>query len=314
VDTRVKFFDDAEIAEVLSWTGLVEAIEKIVVDPAAEAPPRSVHSVPVPGGADGAFLLKPGWVTGEIIGVKAVTVFPDNGRLDLPTVQAGFLLFDGRTGSLLGGCAANELTTRRTAAASAVAAKRLARPDARRLLMIGAGALAPMAVRAHATVRAYDHIDVWARDGAKADAVVAGLVAEGHPAVAADDLDAAVAEADVVSAATGATVPLIRGALLRPGAHVDLIGSFTAEMRESDDDVARRSTIFVDTRGDASIAGDLAQPLADGIIRESDIVADLADLVAGRHPGRTSGEEITMFKSAGIALEDLAAAALVFGR
>lgn len=308
----MKFFDDAEVARVLAWPGLIEAIERVITDPAAHAPPRTVHTVPVPGAADGAFLLKPGWITGEIVGVKAVTVFPDNGRLDLPTVQAGFLLFDGRNGSLLGACAANELTTRRTAAASAVAAKRLARLDAQRLLVVGTGALAPMVARAHASVRNYDHIAVWGRDGDKASAVVDRLVADGLPATVVDDLDAAVAGADVISAVTGSTAPLIRGAVLREGVHVDLVGAFNADMRESDDDVVRRASVFVDTRDDAILAGDLAQPMASGLLDVSDIVADLADLVSGRHPGRTSADEITMFKSAGIALEDLAAAGLVF--
>lgn len=303
---------DAEVAAALPWDALIGAIEAVLVDPAAEAPARTVHTVPVPGGGAASFLLKPGWITGEIIGVKAVTVFPDNGALDLPTVQAGFLLFDGRDGRLLGAAAADELTTRRTAAASAVAAKRLARADAAHLLVIGTGALAPMAAHAHCSVRPITHVEVWGRDAAKAAALVDRLAAEGCGAGVADDLDAAVARADVIAAATGATEPLIRGALLRPGTHVDLVGAFNASMRESDDDVVRRGSVFVDTRDDAVLAGDLAAPLAAGVITPSDIVADLAELVAGDHPGRTADDEITVFKSVGLALEDLAAARLAF--
>lgn len=308
----MRFSTDDDIAAALPWEGLVEAIETVMVEEAAEAPARAVYTVPIPDAADGAFLLKPGWVTGDVVGVKAVTVFPDNGQLDLPTVQAGFLLFDARTGTLLGACEANELTTRRTAAASAVAAKRLARGDARTLLVIGSGALAPMAALAHAHVRDYDTVMVWGRDPAKVAAVVARLVAEGLPATPADDLDSAVGAADVISVVTGATDPLIKGDLLREGAHVDLVGAFNAQMRESDDDVIRRGTVFVDTRDDAVLAGDLAQPIAAGLLDPTDIVADLADLVAGRHPGRTSPAEITVFKSVGTALEDLAAARLAF--
>ena len=118
--------------------------------------------------------------------------------------------------------------------------------------------------------------------------------------------------ADVICCVTGSRTPLVKGALLREGTHVDLIGAFTPEMRESDDDVVRRATIFADTRADGSIAGDLAQPLASGLITPDDIAADLRELVAGEHPGRTSADEITMFKSAGFALEDVAAARLVF--
>lgn len=308
----MRFFTDDDIAEALPWDRLVEAVERVVVETGAGAPQRTVHTVPVPGAAAGTFLMKPGWVTGDVVGVKAVTVFPDNGRFGRPTVQAGMLLFDATSGSLIGACEANELTTRRTAAASAVAAKRLAREDVRSLLVIGTGALAPMAARAHAHVRNYDTVSVWGRDPAKAAAVVDRLAADGLPAVQVDQLDLAVADADVISAVTGATEPLVRGELLRPGTHVDLVGAFDAGMRESDDDVIRRATVFVDTRDDAVLAGDLAQPIAAGLFDPGDIAADLAELVAGRHPGRRADAEITVFKSVGLALEDLAAARLAF--
>lgn len=309
----MRFFTDADIGAALPWEPLIEAIEQILVEPAAVAPARTLHTVPDGNGNDASFLMKPGWVAGELIGVKAVTVFPDNGAQDLPMVQAGVLLFDGTTGSLVGACEANVLTTRRTAAASAVAAKRLARPDARSLLVVGSGALAPMAVQAHAAVRDYETIQVWGRDPAKAAAVVEAVAREGITAAVADDLDRAVAEADVISCVTGTTDPLVRGDLLRPGGHVDLIGGFNHAMREADDLVVTRASIFVDTYDDAVIAGDIAQPLEAGLITRDDLRADLAELVGGAHPGRTSDDEITMFKSAGTALEDLAAARLAIG-
>ena len=305
--------DDDAVAAALPWGALIERIEGALTDPDGTAPARAVHSVPAPGGADAALLMKPAWITGEVIGVKVVTVFPDNGQLDLPTIQAGLLLFDGRNGSLVGCCAANELTARRTAAASAVAAKRLARVDVRRLLVVGSGALAPMAARAHAHVRDYEQIEVWGRRSEKAADVVASLVADGLPAVVSNDLDASIAAADVISTSTGATEPLIHGARLRPGTHVDLVGAFNAAMRESDDDVVSRASLFVDTRDDAVLAGDLATPLAAGAITVADIRADLAELVAGVHPGRNDDSEITVFKSVGLALEDVAAAQLAFG-
>lgn len=305
--------DDAAVAAALPWGELIAAIESAVVDPGGCAPQRTVHPVSVPGGADASLLMKPAWITGKVIGVKVVTVFPDNGAIDLPTIQAGLLLFDGATGSLLGCCAANELTARRTAAASAVAAKRLARRDVGRLLVVGTGALAPMAARAHAHVRDYERIEVWGRRADRAAAVVETLVGEGLPAFVCPDLDEGVAAADVVSTSTGATSPLIRGALLRPGAHVDLVGAFNATMRESDDEVVRRGTLFADTRADAVLAGDLASPIAAGVIGPDDIRADLAELIRSIHPGRTSAAEITVFKSVGLALEDVAAAGLAFG-
>lgn len=309
-----RFFDADEVSRRLPWDSLIAAIERIMVEVGAESPDRTVHSVAVPQADDASLLLKPGWVVGDVIAMKAVTFFPDNGRRGLATVNAGVLLFDATNGTLLGACDGNALTARRTAAASAVAAKRLVSRHATRLLVVGTGALSPMVARAHSAVHDYDLVEVWGRDAGKAQAVVAGLVSDGMAAHVADDLDVAVSAADVISCVTGTTTPLIKGVLLQPGAHVDLIGSFTPEMRESDDDVARRSTVFADTRTDGIIAGDLAQPLAAGIITLADIEADLAELVSGVHPGRTGDDEITMFKSAGFALEDVAAARLVFDR
>lgn len=309
----MRFFTDADIGAALPWGPLIESIEAIMVESTAVAPARTLHVVPDGDGNDASFLLKPGWVAGEIIGVKAVTVFPHNGAQHLPMVQAGVLLFDGTTGSLVGACEANTLTTRRTAAASAVAAKRLARAEARSLLVVGTGALAPMAVQAHAHVRDHEVVGVWGRDPAKAAAVVEAVATEGIVASVVDDLDAAVGEADVISCVTGATDPLVKGALVRPGTHVDLIGGFNHQMREADDEVVRRASVFVDTYDDAALAGDIAQPLESGVLTRDGLVADLAELVAGRHPGRTSDDEITMFKSAGTALEDLAAARLAIG-
>ncbi len=308
----MRSLDDAEVAAALLWGALVESIEQMLLDPAAVAPARTAHTVPDANGNDAFFLMKPGWIAGKVIAVKCVTVFPDNGAIDLPMIQAGMLLFDGSNGSLIGACEAGELTARRTAAASAVAAKRLARADARRLLVVGTGAVAPNAVLVHSHVRDFDTVEVWGRNADKACAVVDAVAAEGVAASVSGDLDASVAAADVISCVTGATSPLVKGALLKPGAHLDLIGGFNLGMRESDDDCVRRATIFVDTREDAVLAGDLAQPLAAGVITAADLVADLADLVAGRHPGRTSDDEITFFKSAGTALEDLAAAQLAF--
>lgn len=309
-----RFFTDAEVASALPWGALIESLEAIVVEPAGFSPERTVHTVPDASGRDAAFLLKPGWVVGEVIVVKAVTFFPHNGELDLPTINAGVLLFSGADGTFLGACGGNELTARRTAAASAVAAKRLARGDAKRLLVVGTGALGPMTAQAHAHVRDYESIEIWGRNPDKARVVVAELAAVGLDAVVSEDVDASVALADVITCVTGSTTPVVRGELLQPGTHVDLIGSFTPEMRETDDDVVRRSTVFVDTYADAVLAGDLAQPLASGLLHISDIAADLHELVSGAHPGRRSDAEITMYKSAGFALEDVAAARLVFER
>lgn len=320
--------NDAEVLAALAWGPLITALEEIVVDSNATAPARTVHSVPTDSTNDAAFLIKPGWVTNEIIGVKAVTYFPDNGQQGMSTIQAGYMLFNGKNGALIGACDANVLTTRRTAAASAVAAKRLARKDSKHLLIVGSGALAPMSAQAHAYVRNYNIIEIWGRDEAKAQLVVDDLLRAqiGASGGATDgsgseeltirvstDLDASVSQADVISCVTGSTVPLVKGALLKDGCHVDLIGSFTPAMRESDDDVVIRCSgmIFVDTN-DALKSGDMSQPLEAGILTTADVTGNFQDLVSGKHPGRSNVTEMTLFKSAGFALQDLAAARLVF--
>lgn len=308
----MKFFDPQQVAQALPWPQLLSAIEEIFLVEGATAPPRTVHSVSVPDKANASLLLKPGWVVGDVIAVKVVTFFGENGDLGLPTINAGVLLFNGNNGTLLGACDGNELTARRTAGASAVAANRLARPDARRLLVVGTGALGPMAAQAHSAVRDYDSVQIWGRNADKAANVVSSLQQAGITSTVAADLDKAVAAADVISCVTGSTEPLVSGALLRPGAHVDLIGSFTDKMREADDEVIRRASVWVDTREDAVLAGDLAQPIAAGLLSVDQIQGDLRELVGGQCPARSSDTEITLFKSAGTALEDVAAAKLIF--
>jgi ornithine cyclodeaminase len=201
----------------------------------------------------------------------------------------------------------------RTASASALAADYLARKDASRLLIIGAGALAPFLARAHAAVRPIGKVAVWNRTAANAEKVAEGLRVDGFDAEVVRDLDRAVPEADIVTAATISTVPLVKGARLRPGTHVDLVGAFTPAMRESDETAIMRSQVYVDTRfGAIREAGDVVQAIAEGALRVEDIRGDLFELARGRAPGRGSDEEITLFKSVGAAIEDLAAATAVY--
>jgi len=304
-----------DVHRCLDYPALVDALAA-QFRAGAETPLRHHHSIKVPGGADATLLLMPAWQMGDALGVKLVTVFPDNGRRGLPAVQGVYLLLDGATGvprALIDGPA---LTARRTAAASALAARHLARPDARRLLMVGTGTLAPHLVRAHAAVRPIAEVAIWGRAPAKAERLAAELAGAlpGVAVRAVRDLESTVPWADIVSCATLATEPLIRGAWLRPGQHLDLVGAFTPKMREADDEVVRRARLFVDTRAGAlKEAGDIVQPLAAGVIAERDIAGDLFDLARGG-PGRRGAEEITLFKSVGTALEDLAAARLVAER
>jgi len=207
------------------------------------------------------------------------------------------------------------LTLWRTAAASALAASYLARPDARRMAMIGAGALAPRLIAAHAAVRPIAEVAIWNRTPEKAERLAATLDRPGLRVRATSDLAAAVGEADIVSAATLSAEPLVKGVWLKAGTHVDLVGAFTPVMREADDETIRRARVYVDTRaGAATEAGDIVQPIASGILAAEAIRGDLFDLSRGNATGRGAAEEITLFKSVGSAIEDLAAAVLVFSR
>jgi ornithine cyclodeaminase len=281
-------------------------------------PVRHHHEVERPDG-DATLLLMPAW-TGSAaaesyLGTKLVTIFPGNGARGLPSVLGTYMLMDGATGAPLAAIDGTRLTVWRTAAASALAARRLARPDASRMVMVGAGALAPFLIRAHCAHRPIMDVALWNHRPERAEALARALVGQGLPVRAVANLEEAIARADIVSSATLSNEPLIRGAWLKPGAHVDCIGAFKPSMRETDDEVIRRASLFCDTRAGAlKEGGDLAQPLAAGLIAETDVLGDLYDLARGAHPGRTSPDEITLFKSVGTAIEDLAAAVLVWQR
>lgn len=304
---------EEETRAVLPWRPLIDAIrEGFCAD--WVMPVKHQHFVEVPGEADAKLLMMPVWAAGEYIVVKVATVFPGNTARGLPGVTAALLLMSGRTGAPLAVIDGGELTARRTAATSALAAGYLAREDSAHLVVIGTGRLAGSnLIEAHAAVRPIERVTIWGRNAEKAAAVAARVADTGLDATATEDLATVVGEADIVTSATIAQEPVIKGEWLRPGVHVDSVGTYSAQSRETDDAVVRRATIFVDTRtGAPHAAGDLAIPLETGVITESDIAADLYDLTRGAHPGRTSAEEITFFKSVGAAVEDLAAARLVY--
>lgn len=275
--------------------------------------PTRHHHVLSDGPEPPVHLLMPAWVPNRYLGVKAVNVFPANARIGKPAVSGVYLLFSAQTGETLAILEGGELTARRTAAASALAARYIAREDASRLLIVGTGRLSRHLASAHASVRPITQISVWGRNPDKARAVAKELCGGGLCANAVVDLEAAVAWADIVSCATLSTSPLVRGAWLKPGTHLDLVGGFTPAMREADDDAIRRSQIFVDTRAGAmKEAGDIVVPLQTAVLSPREIQGDLFDLTRNDHPGRTSEEHITLFKSVGVAIEDLAAASLVY--
>jgi len=276
-------------------------------------PVRHHHEVDVPGEAAATMLLMPAWVPGEYMGVKILNLFPDNHLRALPTIIGTYLLSSARTGEMLAMVEGGELTARRTAATSALAARYLAREDAEAMLMVGAGRLALNLMQAHAAVRPLKRFTVWARNPEKAEACAAEARALGLDAAARADLAAAAGEADIISCATLSRDPLIHGEWLRPGTHLDLVGAFKPDMRESDDDCIARALVFVDTRAGAmKEGGDIVQPLKSGLLIADAIRAELAELVTGERSGRQSAQEITLFKSVGAALEDLAGAVLAF--
>jgi len=301
----MKHVDRAETARRLPFPALVAALERLFVA-GCEVPARQVHAV----GEALTALVMPAWLPGRYFGLKVVNVAPGNAARGLPGLFATYQLFDAVTGVPLAFIDGGELTARRTAAASALAASRLARPDARRQLIVGAGRVGSLLAPAYRAVREIDDVAVWSRDAAAAARLATALAAEGHPARAVTDLAAAVAAADIVSCATLATEPLVRGEWLAPGSHLDLIGGFTPAMREADDACIAGAQVWIDCADALRKAGDLLQPIAAGVLRPDAVRGTLPDLCTRPAPAREPATR-TVFKSVGNALEDLAAAILV---
>ncbi len=287
---------DADDVARLDYSALVDALEA-----AHREPPAAVERIVYgPGGRAEKFLALPAWQDGEAIGIKLVTVFPDNPTSHrLPSVQAVVLLFDGTTGAPLALIDGTELTYRKTAADSALGSRFLSRPDSRTLLMVGAGGLAPHLIAAHRAVRpSIDRVVVWNRTPENARRLVTEHVAD----AAADDLATAVAEADIICTATMTREPLIGGEWLRPGTHLDCVGAYLPDHREIDDEVVRRAEIFVDSRlATLTEGGDLVIPITSGVITADDVRADLYELSRGLHAGRADNDadSITLFENGG---------------
>jgi alanine dehydrogenase len=328
----VNILSAAEVDAALDDLALIDRLDALF-RAGCEMPPRHHHAVAEPNGpgsADAALLLMPAWTRGATaakgaghLGIKVVTVFPDNGKRALPSIYGQYLLLDGATGASLALLDGTMLTKRRTACASGLASRYLSRPESRRLLMIGTGALAPQLIRVHAKVRPIEEVAIWGRRPDRAADLARELLdslprALGRPISvrAVADRQQAVAVADIVSCATLSKTPLVEGDWLREGQHIDLVGAYTPEMRESDDRAVERARVYVDTRAGAlKEGGDIVQPLANGTIDADDVIADLFELSRGQQTGRLPGDatSITLFKSVGAALEDLAAAQLAVG-
>jgi ornithine cyclodeaminase len=307
------FLDAGAIARHLPWPALIDALAE-AFRCGVTAPPRDHHALDPATGA--VLLVMPAWSAALGVGTKLVTVFPRNGERGLPSIHGVYVLIDAATGRPLAVLDGGELTARRTAAASALASRFLSRTDSRMLLMIGTGRLARYLPPAHAAVRPIERVLVWGRSPARAEAAAADLRGAGLAASVIADVEAAAAEADIVSCATLARAPLFSGAKLRPGAHVDLVGAFTPTMREADDaTLARATAVWTDTL-DSALAegGDLVQALASGALARERVRGGLAELCRAGAPPPRGGNDITVYKSVGAAIEDLAAAHLCLSR
>lgn len=303
----MKILSAADVARLAPYREVVEALrEGFRAD--INTPVRHHHDV----SENITLLLMPAW-SKDWTGLKTVVFKPDNPARGLPTITASYLLIDNATGATVAMMDGTEITRRRTAAASALAASYLARKDAGTMTLVGAGALGAHFVRAHASMRPITRVFIYSRTPAKSEALAAELAKDGLDVAVVTDPQSAVRQSDIISCVTTSTAPIVRGAWLKPGAHVDLAGAFKPAMRETDAEVVARSSVHVDTRdGALAEAGDLLQARDEGKFDFANIRGDLFDLCRGTAKGRASADEITLFKSAGTAIEDLATAIMVY--
>lgn len=297
----MELIDARRVHELADFGGLIEALRKAHAGGMPKHSDRQIYQEPNAEGQPDIFIILPAWEPHEGILAKLVTSFPNNKRrFNLPTVNSIYCFINGDTGVTEAIMDGEAIIFRKTAADSALGSSLLSRPDAETFLMIGAGNLAPYVVEAHLTARpGIKRVMIWNRTAANAEALAVKLSGKGIAAEVAGDLDAAVAEADIISSATMATTPHLRGKLLKPGCHIDLIGSFTPEMREADDDVLKRAKIFVDHRQTTTRSGEFLGPYERGVITPADVRADLFELVQGKAQGRTDKNDITMMKNGG---------------
>ena len=311
----MQLFNFDEIDAALDFPGLIDRLDDAFRS-GAVMPPRTQHAIERPGEDGAVLLIMPAWTepgaAKAYLGTKILSVFFGNGKRNLPGVMGAYLLMQGDTGQPLAVMDGNRLTLWRTAAASALAARYMAPKTPGRMLMVGAGALAPFLIRAHRSVRELEDIAIWARRREAAEAVVSQLSREGTVVRIADDLEGEARAADLISCATNATEPLIHGRWLKRTAHLDLIGGFTMEMREADDEALQRGRVVVDSQKAVTEGGDVAVAIANGGYTADQIAGTLADLASGKLPGHDEEHELTVFKSVGVALEDLAAAIAVW--
>ena len=307
----MKVYDRENVASSLQYGILIEALRK-AFSSKITAPERVQHTIKNKNGSDATLLLMPAWKIGEHIGIKIVSVFPENTTNNMNAVHANYFLMNANDGKPVAVMDGTELTLRRTACASALAADYLVNKNVDTLLMIGTGNLAPHMIKAHCVVRNYSRILIWGRNEEKAERLALSLNIKDKEILAKNDLKEALNVADVISCATLTQKPLIMGDWIKPGQHLDLVGAFTPDMAEADSKAVAMSKVVVDTyEGALSESGELINALKEGRIKKEHILSDLRELVLEEKNIRKDSNDITLFKSVGTALEDLAAAELV---
>jgi ornithine cyclodeaminase/alanine dehydrogenase-like protein (mu-crystallin family) len=308
--------DQAAVGRLLPIGACIEVMTATLTALArgdAVLPLRTVIRIP---DTSNAFAVMPAYVddVAPVIGAKVITVYPGNHATAFDAHQGAVLLFDSATGALAALVDATAITTVRTAAVSAVATRLLAREDASRLAILGAGVQGQAHLFAMCASRSITSVRIWSRDSARANrlANTAERALGIRASVAATGADA-VRGADVVCTTTSATTPVLLGDWIEPGTHVNAIGACTPNARELDSAAVVRSRLYVDRRESAlREPGDILAPLEAGEITASHVIAELGDVLLGSSAGRRSPEEITLFKSLGLAIEDLAAASFVY--
>lgn len=296
---------------LLPMTECIEAVAHGMARTARDGtrqPPRSRLDLPVPGNL---LSMMPGWIDEpEAFGIKVVSVFPGNFDVGLPSHRGLVLLFEAVHGALVGIFDGGAITAIRTAAASALATRLLSRPQSRRLAVLGYGEQAEQHVAAMLVVRPISHVTVWGRSAGKAAAFCRRMTERhGITAEPAGSVQDAVANADIVCTTTASREPVLRGAWLPAGCHLNVVGSSFPQNREIDADAVVRSRFYVDYKPSTlALAGEYQDALAQGLIDENHIIGGTGDVLEGLVPGRTSPEEITLYKSVGIVAQDLVAA------
>jgi len=306
---------DTFINENTHFRELIAALKAGFTSEDIIIPQRHHHDFPNPEtGSDSTLLLMPAWHPGENAGVKMVTISPENSRYELPAVQGSYILMNAVTGEVKAILEAKELTVKRTAATSALASSFLSKKNSNSLLMIGTGALSTNLIRAHVSVRPIKNVFVWGRNPEKAKSVCDALKDEAFNCAVISSIEDKIEEVDIISCATLSKIPLILGKYLRSGQHIDLVGAYKKDMRESDDEAIQKASIFVDSFGGKEESGDILIPLKKGLLDESDIQGDLFSLCSEETKGRKDDNQITLFKSVGHALEDLVAASYYYNQ